>query len=613
MFDNKTLAALLALATGHAAVAADPVTTGETVVVTATRSAIPLSRVLADVTVLGHEEIEQSGSLTLPELLSRQPGVEAYSNGGEGKSASLLLRGAKADHVLVLVDGMRIASVTTGATSLEHLPLAAIEKIEILRGPASSLYGADAIGGVIQIFTKRGEGGPALSFHAGIGAEHKRSSGAGLSGKAGNTAFNLALEHNRTDGISSRRYLPGKYNPDRDGYENTTYLVSVQHELAAGHSLGLNLYQTEASSAYDATVNKADELRSRLQGHSIELKNRLRANWQSTLRYAETNDRQHTFTKGNFGTPSAIAATRQQEWQWQHDVQWQGVGQFSLGAAHTEQQIETLNSFNGTRRNVDSLFAAYQGSFGAHRLQGSLRHDDNSQFGDKATGQLGYGYALTPQWLLGAAYGTAFKAPTFNQLYWSGSGASYHGNPALRPEEARNRELSLKWRQQGDYFSVIAFDNRIDNLIASKSASDGLQVNIDEARITGQTLEAGRSWGDFSLAGSITSQRPRSQPSGKLLARHAKLFGALTAGWQLNRARLSAEWRASGRRYDDADNSADKVLGGYGVLNLGADYQLDKQWTLNTRLSNVGDKRYETVKDYNQPRRGWFVGVRYAQ
>lgn len=615
MFDNKTLAALLALASGHAAVAADPVTTGETVVVTATRSAIPLSRVLADVTVLGREEIEQSGSLTLPELLSRQPGVEAYSNGGEGKSSSLLLRGTRADHVLVLIDGVRIASATTGTTSLEHIPLGVIERVEILRGPASSLYGADAIGGVIQIFTKRGTGAPVLSFNAGIGSEGKRTQGAAISGKVNNTAFNLAVDHNQSDGISSRS-LP--YNPDRDAYENTTYLANVRHELAAGHSVAVNLYQSEGNSDYDSSASKPnsakpDETQSLLKGQSLELKNRLHENWQSTLRYSYTLDKQDTFTKDNFSSPSSFVETRQNEWQWQNDVQLHALGQISLGLGHTGQHVYTNTKVSGARRTVDSLFAAYQGRFGGHSIQGSLRNDDNSQFGNKATGQLGYGYAIAPGWLLTAAYGTAFKAPTFNQLYYPGSGSSYHGNPELKPEEATNKELAVKWQQPGMQASLTLFDNHIENLIASKSSTDGLQVNIDRVHVIGKTLALMKQWGDFSLEGSLTSQRAANQQTGKLLRRQAKLFGAMTAGWQLDRTRLSAEWRASGRRFDDDDNTEAKTLGGYGVVNLGADYQLDKSWTLNTRVTNVTDKEYQTALGYNQYRRGWFVGVRYAQ
>ncbi|MDC7709202.1 TonB-dependent receptor domain-containing protein [Vogesella indigofera] len=606
MFDNKTLAALLALASGHAAVAADPVTTGETVVVTATRSAIPLSRVLADVTVLGREEIEQSGSLTLPELLSRQPGVEAYSNGGEGKSSSLMLRGASAKQTVVLIDGMRIVSGSSGTTSLENLNLDAIERIEILRGPASSLYGADAIGGVVQIFTKRGSGTPALSANVGAGAEGKRVIGAGLFGKADRTAFNLAFNHNRTDGISARSNRLSTYNPDRDGYENTTYTASVQHELAAGHGLNLTAFQSESRSEYDQSSKKQDESKSRLGGQSLELKNRLGERWNSSLRYSYSTDKSLNFTNGNFSTASSYFETRQNEWQWQNDLNLDAAGQLALGLVNTEQHVLSSTAFSQTRRRVNAAFAGYQGEFGAHRLQGSVRHDDNSQFGGHTTGQIGYGFVPAAGWLLRVAYGTAFRAPTFNDLYWPD--ATYTGNPRLKPEEAHNRELALRWQQGGSKFQLTVFDNELDYLILALSS--GI-VNVDKARIIGQTLEVSTVLGGVNLAANITSQRARDEKTGNTLQYRSKLHGGITASVALDRTTLNAELRAAGKRPAKADNS--EYLAGYGIVNLGADYQLDKQWTLNAKLSNVGDKRYQTVKDYNQPGRGWFVGVRYAQ
>lgn len=595
MFKSKPLAALVALACAQAAMANQPVTLDE-VVVTATRTATPVAKVLSDVTVLGREEIAQSGSLTVAELLSREAGVEFYSNGGEGKSSSLMLRGATAKQTVVLIDGVRIMSATLGTTSLEYLNPDAIERIEILRGPASSLYGADAIGGVVQIFTKRGTSAPALSANVGVGAEGKRVIGAGIAGKVDRTAFNLAFSHNQTDGISARK----SKNPDRDGYENTTYNASVQHQLADGHSLDLSAFQSENNNEYDSSSNVQDESKSRLSGQSIALNNRLAQNWQSTLRYNYSADRAQDFTAKSY------IETRQNQWQWQNQLDLARAGLLTLGLENTEQHVLSNNAYAKTRRSVNAAYAGYQGEFGAHRLQGSLRHDDNSQFGGHSTGQIGYGIVPVEGWLLRAGYGTAFRAPTFNDLYWPGT--TYAGNPNLKPEQARNRELAVQWKAGSSKVTLTAFDNKLDNMIQTLSSGT---VNIDKARIIGQTLEASTVIAGVNLAANVTSQRARDEKTGKTLQYRSKLHGGITASLALNRTTLSAELRAAGKRPANAGNS--EYLRGYGVVNLGADYQLDKQWTLNAKLTNVGDKRYETVKDYNQPGRGWFVGVRYAQ
>ena len=517
-----------------------------------------------------------------------------------------MLRGATAKQTVVLIDGVRIVSATAGTTSLEYLNLDAIERIEILRGPASSLYGADAIGGVVQIFTKRGSGKPSLSANVGVGAEGKRVIGAGIAGKADRTAFNLAFSHNQTDGISARSNRLSTYNPDRDGFENTTYNASVQQQLAEGHSLDLSAFQSESINQYDSSAKAQDEAKSRLSGQSIKLHNRLAQNWNSTLGYNYSTDKSLNYTNGNFNTASSYIETRQNQWQWQNELDLASAGQLALGLESTEQHVLSKNVYAKTRRTNNAAYVGYQGEFGVHRLQGSLRQDDNSQFGGHSTGQIGYGFVPAAGWLLRAAYGTAFRAPTFNDLYWPA--ATYTGNPNLKPEQAHNRELAAQWKAGSSKVTLTAFDNKLDNMI--QALSSGV-VNIDQARIIGQTLEGSTVIAGINLSANITSQRARDEKTGKTLQYRSKLHGGITASLALDRTTLSAELRAAGKRPTSAANT--EYLRGYGVVNLGADYQLDKQWTLNTKLTNVGDKRYETVKDYNQPRRGWFVGVRYAQ
>ena len=217
-----------------------------TVVVTATRQVTRINEQLSDVTVLERTDLDNAGQSTVAEILSRQPGLEYASNGGPGASSSVYMRGgANARHTVVLIDGMRVGSASLGQFSWSRLPASQIERIEILRGPASALYGSDAIGGVIQIFTRRGEGPTRANVEAGMGTYGTRSVSAGVAG--GTAVFNYSVQatHTKTDGFSSR--VGPTYNPDRDGFENNSASANFAYQLAQGHESGLHLFQRAAS------------------------------------------------------------------------------------------------------------------------------------------------------------------------------------------------------------------------------------------------------------------------------------------------------------------------------------------------------------------------------
>lgn len=581
----------------HAAEATEPL-----IVVTATRQATRANEVISDITVIDREAIEQAGPTTLPELLSRQPGLLVVDNGGAGKTASVFMRGASATHTLLLVDGMPLGSATTGAPSLHNLPLSQIERIEILRGPASSLYGSDAIGGVIQVFTRRGDGPSRVNAYVGIGSHNTREAQAGVSGGSGPLSYSAAASRYSTDGFSVAadplRYkvvngsLP---NTDADGYGNTSYSGRVVYTLADGHEIGVSALEVTSRNQYDSGGILTDAYsKDKTRIASVHLRNRITDAWTSTLRWGSSQDRSEGFAPAR-----SLFATTQIQWTWQNDLRLP-VGSLMLLAENTEQSVDSTTNYAVKNRTVRSLVVGYQGSLGAHSWQASLRRDDNSQFGGHSTGSLGYGYRFAAEWQARAAIGTAFKAPSFNQLYYPA-----FGNANLKPEEARNREIGLTWERGGQHATVTRFDNRITNLIAGFPVA-----NVGKARITGTSLGYGLLRGPWQADASLDLMRPVDATNGNRLQRRAAEMAKLALSYTPGVWKLGGEINAVGRRYDTTTQT--RAMGGYAVANLFAAHQLSRDWTLEGRINNLFDRVYENAWAYAVPGREIFVGLRYA-
>lgn len=603
---KKTILAGLVGLSVSTPIHAQNVTETSDVVVTASRVPQSVDELLADVTVIDREEIERAGQSTLTELLQRQPGVEISSNGGAGKQSSVFLRGTNSDHVVVLVDGLRINSATLGTTSFEAIPLAQIERIEILRGPASSLYGADAIGGVIQIFTKRGAGDPTMSAFVGYGRYKTKRAEAGFSGSRENTRYAISISSQDTDGFSAKKVDTGR-DADSDPYRNLSLSASLSHQLAEGHELEAQYFYSDGHSDYDcnsATCN-TDQL---LRSYGLTSRNRILDNWNSTLKIGmgidESED--HSAFPGRF-------RTEQRQYTWQNDLTLP-AGILTLAYDRLEQEISSTTDYDVTSRDNNGWLASYLVYAGSHSLQASLRRDDNSQYGQHTTRGLSYSYRLTPAWSASTSYGTAFKAPTFNQLYFPG-----FGNPDLEPETSRNREVSLRYQAGNMRAKMTAFYNEVENLIAFSGPPSGFNpINVSEARLRGVTLDGGWQFTDYwHLDGNLTVQSPRDYDSDTLLPRRAQRHGSLTLDYRKERLQAGMEVVSTSERYNDLANT--KHMAGYALVNLTASYVLHPEWKIEARLNNLLDKDYilaytgnsGTANAYETPGTDLFIGVRW--
>ncbi len=585
------------------------------VVVTATRTARTQDQSLAAVSVIDRERIERLQPPSLPALLRGLPGVSLANNGGPGKSTSLYLRGTESDHVLVLVDGVKIGSATSGGAALQDIPVELVERIEIVRGPFSSLYGSEALGGVVQIFTRRPKGAFAPYLGVGIGSERTRNLSAGVAGRAGEGWYSLGAAHTETDGIDAYRGDPSRatpepyLDPDRDGYRNSSVTLQGGYRFGEHWDAEARVFRAQAHNEYDGSQNnEADNVQ---QVVAARLRYTADGPLTLVLNAGRSADLSDAYMDGvyssTFDTRRAVASL-------QADI---GIGEGLLSAGLDWQgdEVDSTTVYTVDRRHNRALFAQWQQEIGKHALQASLRRDDNSQFGGRTTGSALWGWDFADALRLTASYGTAFKAPTFNELYFTG-----YGNPDLRPETSDSIELGLRGEHGHGGWAINAFQSEIDDLIAydSRLVDDthpyGQPNNIDRARIRGLELVGHATLAGWLLQANASWLNPRNDSNGasagNVLPRRARRTARLEADRELGRFSIGATVNAAGERFDDLANR--KRMAGYATVDLRVGYALAPQWQLRLGTDNVFDRDYETAKFYRQPGRSWLLSLRYS-
>ena len=570
-------------------------------VVTATRTAQSGAQSIAATSVFDRNDIERLQVTSVDQLLRRVPGVNVVNTGGPGKNTTISIRGASTNQVLVLIDGVRIGSATTGDAALQNLPVEQIERIEVVRGARSSLYGSEAIGGVIQIFTRRGgDGGAQPYFSTTVGSAQHLAGSAGVSGGDDKAWYNLGVSSLKDEGIDAR---PSR-EVDHDGYREMSANLSGGYRFANGLTLDGNLLQVDSHNDYDSGLDANADNVTKVYGARARFAP-LTA-WDVTLQAGRSEDKTDTFNGNVFNTR---IDTRRDSFGWQNDLHVAEGQLLTLGYDWLYDEVNGTGSFAEDSRENQGVYGQYLGQFGRHEVQLSVRHDDNEQFGAHNTGSLGYGLQLNDQLRFTTSYGTAFKAPTFNQLYYPG-----FGNENLEPESSKSLEAGLQGSHEWGNWSATVFKNEIENLIAYFNSGAGLQAqNIDEASIKGLELEAATQLLGWSWQGNLTLQDPQNKSSrsgqGDLLPRRAEQIFNLDVDRRFGRIGLGASLHAEGRRWDNASNTTD--LHGYNTLDLRATYWLSHAWRVQAQVTNLFDTDYETAATYQQPGRAGYLTLRY--
>jgi len=599
MSTAKALPVLMLLPLALPAVAADEASDErklEPIVVTATLGPLTAGESLSSVTVIDEETIREQSPSEFTQLLRGQPGINVTGNGSFGKTTSVYTRGTANDSTLLLVDGVRLRSATSGGPSWQYFPVELIERVEIVRGARSSLYGSDAVGGVVQAFTLDPEDTPAGWVEAGAGNFNTQKGSAGVAARAGNTRFSLSGLHKETDGTAVVT------DGDDRGFRNTAGIGRVVHKLDSGGEASLVMVQSEGNTEYEG-----GEIDFMIRTIGFGLETPVSDYWRHSLQFSESRDETDNITP----TFNSTFNTRSRAARWDNTFTW-NVHELVVGAELMTDEVSGTTDYAETSRTNTALYSQLRLNFGPTDLQLSVRGDDNEAYGKNETGGIALGHALDRSHRVRISYGTSFRAPTFNDLYFPGA------NPDLEAEESGTVELGASGHYQTWFWDAALFQLDVDNLIAWSPTPSGLwtPMNVNEARIRGAEFSAGFERDGWRGDAALTLLDPEDRETGNRLQRRSGKTLRLDLSKRVGTWDFGGTVVAEGYRYDDRAN--DDRLPGFATLDLRAGWRFAPDWSTRLTLANVLDKEYSTARydrqndlDYIAAGRTAMLTVRY--
>ncbi|MDD2660234.1 MAG: TonB-dependent receptor [Methylococcales bacterium] len=579
------------------------------IVVTATRTEVAKNQLSAATTVYIRKDIERLQVQTLPQLLKGTSGIDMTQQGGYGKTTSLFMRGTNSDNVLVLIDGIKVGSTTLGTTPFEFIPMDSVERVEIIKGPQSSLYGSEAMGGVIQIFTRKGAATekPDITLDSGGGTYATYRAAGTVSGKWKNNWYTLGSSGFGSHGFNARQPTPGPFGvnqPDNDGYSNAAVNARVGRHFDSNGELEAFFMRTQGTTNYDGYFQNKTNFTEQVIGTSASMD--IVKNWRSTLRFGESRDDQDQFAPdGSFS--SKFNSTR---WNasWLNQIKLSSEHQLILGSDYRLDEVNSSETYNQSSRYDVGVFAELHSRFwDDYFVNASVRFDKNQAFGDYVTGSAGWRYNLGHGISLLANFGNAFKAPSLNDLYFPN-----YGNPNLKPEESKSYEAGIAGNHDWGQWEVRAYHTNIGNLITpvmNPLTFNFSAENIGKAQIEGIETEFASQLMGWNGKLTMNLLNPKNVETHARLPRRAsemlafdlsRTFGAIDAG---------ANVLAQGDRFDNTQNTI--RVAGYVTVDLRSAYHFNKNWMLSAKLNNLLAKNYQTVDTYNMAGRNFFVSVHY--
>ncbi|MFC5079264.1 Vitamin B12 transporter BtuB precursor [Vibrio thalassae] len=569
----------------------------ETMVVTANRFEQPAGQVLASIDVVTRDDIERTQAKSLTDIVRYLPGVQVSQNGGRGQSTSLFLRGTESAHTLVLLDGVRVNSATAGGFDLSSIPAVIIERVELIRGPRAAVYGADAIGGVLNIITTPEPGESVHKGIAGVGGDGYYQGAWRSVGQIGdNTQGQVTLNKEHSDGYNIRQGTSSDKG-ETYGYDTQDLVARIDHRFSDSFGANASIVYNQGYSQYD----QGSRYRADLDSYQLTTEGYYTSSfWSSKLRFTKYKTDSTNYPESSPASQSSFV-TRRNVANWINAVAVSENWTINAGVDLEDENVTGTTVYTKQSRTNNAVFVTSSSRWQAFMLDASARHDDNESYGEHTTWSLALGWQFTQGLRAYVSSGTAFKAPTFNDLYYPNS-----GNPDLKPQESKSTEIGIDGVHDLISWRLSAYQSEIDNMIIYYPPI-WTPENVD-ATIKGVEFDAQFQTGFISHDVSLGYMDPKDS-KGLQLARRAKE----TASWR--GFYITDNWNASlgmlyqGERYSDPSN-LDR-LPGYVIWDIAANYNLTPNWLLSGRVENLFDKEYETATDYKAQGRVWFLQTSY--
>ncbi len=571
--------------------------------ITANRRIQITSETLAPVSVITRKDIEAIQAQNIIDALRLQNGVDISRSGGGGSQTSVFLRGANSNQSLVLVDGVRVSSATAGSFDWSALPIEQIERIEIVRGARTALYGSDAIAGVIQVFTRK-NGGPYASVS--FGEYGTKRGSAGFSKNLGNSKLSLNAAAEDSDGFSSTNINAGEFsfNPDDDGHKKRSVTAAFSHNFSDTTKAGVNVLASNNKTDFDQGDSETD-----LQTVSAFFESSINEKWSQKLSVSRSKN--DLMSNSTFG--SSIFDTEREILDWQNNLYLTEKTALVVGANYRKDHGKT-NDFDDDISNK-ALYASLNSGLGKFSLELAGRYDDHSLAGSEFTSQLAAGFALTPKTTAYASYGTAFTAPSINDLYYPGLFGSYAGNPDLEAETSKTFEVGIKSRLAHKHkFEASMFRTKVDNMIGF-TGENNQASNTEKVLLKGIEFSYAGSANKFDWGLGASILRARNDLTGTRLVRRPNNKLSAQLGYAVtSKTRLGADLISSGSRQDDDFSSFPSTrvkLDSYTLLNLTLNQKINKHMDVGIRVENVTDEDYELARGFNTPGRSAYLTLSY--